>query len=352
MQREPSTPRRISSRDVWVVIVNVFAALVVFLLLWRLRALVSWIFVAILIALAAEPAVAFLTRHRIKRGLAVLSIFSVAFAVIATLLGTVVPLLVEQGRALIARAPELLDRVQHLGFVQWLDVRVDLLDRVEHELATRAAAGPALAVAGTVLHGLFAIVTTLALSVFMLLNGGTLVRKGLSFVNPASRPHWEHVTQKMKSVVGGYLVGSVVVSSIGGFVMGVTTLSLGVPYFLALGLVMVILGLIPFLGSIIGAVLVVGVTFATVGLRSGLIALGVYLVYQQVENHILHPVVQRRTINMNPLLVALSLLAGGILGGVIGVLLALPFAGVVQVLIVDALERRRERWSDDNLVQP
>jgi predicted PurR-regulated permease PerM len=100
-------------------------------------------------------------------------------------------------------------------------------------------------------------------------------------------------------------------------------------------------------GSIIGAVLCVGTTFAEVGVQPALIFAGVYLVYQQVENQVLQPVVQRRTLQMNPLIIMLALLAGTGVAGILGTLLALPIAGAIQVLLQDALEKRREHFDGD-----
>jgi predicted PurR-regulated permease PerM len=106
---------------------------------------------------------------------------------------------------------------------------------------------------------------------------------------------------------------------------------------------MVVLGIVPVLGSTVGAVVLVGLTFAFEGTTAGFIALGIYLVYQQLENHVLQPVVQRRTLKMNPLLITLSLLAGTLIGGILGALLALPVAGALQVVLQDVLQRREAR---------
>jgi len=91
------------------------------------------------------------------------------------------------------------------------------------------------------------------------------------------------------------------------------------------------------------AVVIVGVTFATAGSTAALVATGVYLAYQQIENHVLQPIVQTRTLKMNPLLIVLALLVGTGLFGVLGALLALPIAGALQVLLEDVLTRRPAR---------
>ena len=150
--------------------------------------------------------------------------------------------------------------------------------------------------------------------------------------------------------------GAVSISLIGGAVTTVTLLLLGVPYFLPLGLVMAVLGLIPFIGAFLGGVLIIGTTFASAGTHAGFIALAVFLVYQQVENHLLQPFIQRRTLRMNPLLIALAMLAGTAFAGILGALLALPVAGALQILAQDLSRAVRRSGAlegkDDTLTLP
>src|SRR5690606_10871698 len=129
-------------------------------------------------------------------------------------------------------------------------------------------------------------------------------------------------------------------------VMGTTVAALGVPYYLPLGLAMIFLGIIPYVGSAIASVLLIGVTFASQGWKEAAICSAVYVVYQQIENEVLHPVVQRRTIKMNALLIALVMLIGTAAAGVVGALLALPVAGAIQIALGDALAQRRARWGE------
>lgn len=348
MTRDPPREHRtITSGAVWVVLGNTLALIALLVLLWKLRTLVAWTLIALLLALAAYPVMDWLTRHGFKRGLAVLVIVIAVLGVLATLVATVVPIVVVQGRELVERAPDLLGRLEEAGPIEWLNQRVHIVDSIQNELRewSASAAGPAIAIAGRILHGLAGIVTVLALTSFMLLFGDDLLERGFAFASPEHRAHYRELGLRMKKVVGGYVLGSFVVASIGGVVIGLTTLILEVPYFVALALVMIVLGLIPFLGSAIAAVLIVGVTLTSSGTTAGIIVMIVYLIYQQIENHVLHPIVQRHTIRMNPLLITLALLAGAILAGILGTLLALPIAGVIQVILQDALSRRRARWA-------
>ncbi len=346
MDRAERDAPPLRARTVWLVFGNTLLFATVLATIWAVREVVGWMLVALLLALAMIPAVDGLRQRRVPRGVAVALVCVGALGFLAAILGTVVPLLVEQLRALVERAPDLLERLQATAPMRWAEKTFGLsaqLDDAVHE-GLASVARPALTVAGRVVHGLVATISVIVLTVFMLVFGEDLFRASLDWVRPSERERVMSLALRMRRVVGAYVLGTLLVATVGGVVMGVTMVALGVPYFLPLGLVMVVLGLIPFLGSTIGAVLVVGVTFATQGLKAGAIAAAVYLVYQQLENHVLQPLIQRRTIQMNPLLVALVLLAGTSVAGVLGALLALPVAGAIQVLLADTLERRKERW--------
>lgn len=344
----PPRPRsQVTPRTVWTVALHVLALVAVLWLVATAWTVLSWILVALFLALAAQPLVRGLERLGLRRGVAVLGVALLGLGLLAALAMTLVPMLLEQGQALVRAAPDYLDRLQHLRWVQKLDERYDVIDKVSAELRQRIwmmAPGPVLGVVTDVLRNLAAAVTIAVLTVFFLLFGGDLFDKTLQWVEPSRREHWRTLGHQMHRTVGGYVAGAFLVSLIGGAVTAVSMLLLDVPYFLALGLAMAVLGLIPFVGSFLGAILVTGTTFASAGMKAGFIALGVFLLYQQVEGNLLQPLVQRRTLNMNPLLIALVMLVGTALAGLVGALLALPLAGAVQVLLQDRLARRQEQW--------
>jgi predicted PurR-regulated permease PerM len=328
------------------VALNVLALVAVLWLLARTWTVLSWVLVALFLALAAWPPVRWLEKHGTRRGVAVLAVFLLGLGLLTALVMTLVPMLIEQGRALVRAAPDYIDQLQNRPWVQRLDERYDLIDRVEAELRRRVsmAPGPVLGVVTDILKNLAAAMTVTVLTIFFLLFGGDLFDKALLWVEPSRREHWRTLAHEMHRTVGGYVAGAFLISFIGGAVTAVATLLLGVPYFLALGLAMAVLGLIPFVGSFLGALLVAGTTSATVGTKQGLIALGIFLVYQQIEGHLLQPLIQRRTLKMNPLLIALVMLVGTSLTGLLGALLALPLAGAVQVLLQDRMARLHEQW--------
>ena len=331
---------------IWTIAFNLLAIAAVLLIIYRTRQVGWWILVAACAAVALDPAVSWLTRRGLPRGLGVLAVVLVAPGLLTLLFATLVPVLVDQGRNLIASAPQLLERLRESTLIQWADARFDLIDQAKQVVSGQAvgAAAPLFAFVQNVFTGVIGVITVLALTVFMLLFGSRVFQGALQWVAPGQRPRYLQLAEKIRSSVGGYVGGALVIALIGGVVTTVATALLGVPYFLPLGLTMAVLGIIPFLGSVLGGVLVVSATFLTSGLKAGIIALVIFVAYQQVENHVLQPVVQRKTIKMSPLVIAVVMLIGTALWGLMGALLSLPIAGAIQVLLEDRLARRQARW--------
>jgi len=114
-----------------------------------------------------------------------------------------------------------------------------------------------------------------------------------------------------------------------------------VPYAVALGLVVAILDLIPLAGATVAGIVVVGVAFLH-SVAAGIVAAIFIIIYQQVENHFLQPVIYGRTVQLSPLTVLIAVLVGAELSGVIGALAAIPVAGAIQVILRDQLDHRRK----------
>ena len=122
----------------------------------------------------------------------------------------------------------------------------------------------------------------------------------------------------------------------------IVLLVVGVPFAIALGLLVAILDLIPLAGATIAAIIVTTVAFLD-STTAGIVILIFFIVYQQLENHVLQPVVYGRTVQLSPLAVLIAVLIGAALAGVVGALAAIPVAGTIQVLLVDYLKTRRGR---------
>jgi predicted PurR-regulated permease PerM len=241
----------------------------------------------------------------------------------------------EQVGGLIKSAPQLLERLREHTWLRWADERFNLKDLAQGDLQKYGTNIGSLFFGFFLqfFRGAFAIVTVFVLTIFMLIFGGDILEKGLERLGPERRSGYVLLIRSLEKTVGGYVLGSLVIASMGGAAVTLALLVLGVPYFLPLGVITTILGLIPFIGPVLAGVITTGIALATAGITPGIIMGIIFVVYQQAENHILQPLVQRRTIQMNPLLIVITMLLGTSLAGLVGAILALPVAGAIQVLI-------------------
>lgn len=340
---DPERRSQVSPRTVWTIGLNLVAMAVLLLLLYHAREVLTWILIALFLAVALDPAVSRLERRGMKRGWAVFAVFAVLLLVLSAVGLVFVPVLVEQGQSLIAASPQILETVRNHWLVQWADSRVGLLQRVQREWAGYAptAASSVISFVTGFFKGIFALGTILVVTVFMLLFGPPIHEKGLALVAPAARrERYRELAGRMRGAVSGYVAGVLLVALIAGVVTTLLLLATGVPYFLPLGLLVMLLDIVPYVGNLAAGTILIATAYATTGLQTGTIVTVAFLVYMQVENHLVQPMVQRRTIEMNPLVIVLVMLIGTSLSGILGAIFALPVAGAVQAVLEDVIARR------------
>jgi predicted PurR-regulated permease PerM len=266
---EPPARRRsqVAAITVWLIAFNLLAIIGLLLIIYRTRQVGWWILVAVCAALALDPVVSRLSRRGLKRGLAVLIVVMIWLVLLGLLVVTLAPVLVEQGRNLATSAPQLLERLRKSEFIRWADTNFAVIDRAKRALSLNAAgaAAPLFAFVQNVFTGVIGGITVVALTVFMLLFGGRLFLGALEWIAPSERPRYVELGEKIRRSVGGYVGGALIIALAGGLVTAITTALLGVPYFLPLGLTMAVLGVLPYVGSVLGGVLVVCATFLASG---------------------------------------------------------------------------------------
>ena len=186
------------------------------------------------------------------------------------------------------------------------------------------------------------IVTVAFLTFFMLLEGPQWIDRLFGLLPPESQPRWRKVGHEIYRTVGGYVTGNLLISVIAGVSSTIVMLILGVPYAVALGLLVAILDLIPLAGATLAAIIVSAVGFIH-SIVAGVVLIVFFIVYQQIENHLLQPLVYSRTVRLSPLVILVAVLIGAELAGVLGALAAIPVAGTIQVLLIAWLQHRRNR---------
>jgi predicted PurR-regulated permease PerM len=196
-------------------------------------------------------------------------------------------------------------------------------------------AGAALSVTKSVLTAVVATVTIVFITLFMLLEGPMWVDRIESVFPASQQPRVRRILREIYRTVGGYVSGNLFISLIAGVSSGVVMWIAGVPYAAALGLLVALLDLIPLAGATIAAIVVVLVAIAASGVTAAIIVGVFFVVYQQVENHVIQPLVYGRTVQLSPLAVLVSVLIGAQLAGVLGALAAIPIAGTIQVVLLE-----------------
>jgi predicted PurR-regulated permease PerM len=350
----PERVVRFRARTILAIFGIVLAVAALLQVLWLARQVLTWIFVAIFLALALNPAVEWLQRHGLRRrGAAAGVTYVAAIAFIAGMSALFIPTLVDQVNDFVRAIPDYVDDLTkgrgRLGFLQTKYHVVDKVrDAVEEGGATRllGLSGTALAVTKSVITLIVATVTIAFMTFFMLLEGPTWVERFYGLLPEEKRPRWRAVGYDIYRTVGGYVFGNLLISVVAGTGTAIVLYIIGVPYSVALGLVVAILDLIPLAGATIAAILVGTVAFLT-SITAGIVVVVFFIVYQQLENHILQPLIYGRTVQLSPLAVLIAVLIGAELGGILGALAAIPVAGTIQVLLRDWLRARRERPHDE-----
>ena len=343
---------RFRLRTVLSLLGTIIAVAVVLEVIWIARHVLTWILIALFLALALNPAVEWFQRHGLKRrGAAAGVTFVLTLAFLALIGFLFVPTLVNQVNDFVQKLPDYTRDVTHgRGRLGFLETKYHLQERIRDAIkeggATRVLglSGVAISVAKGVITIVVGTLTIAFMTFFMLLEGPTWVDRAYGLMPERAQERWRNVGFEIYRTVGGYVTGNLLISLIAGGLTTVVLLVMGVPFAVALGLIVAILDLIPLAGATIAAILIGTVAFIH-SIPAGIIVIVFFIVYQQVENHVLQPLVYGRTVQLSPLAVLISILIGAELAGILGALGAIPVAGSIQVVINDWRAHRREHPS-------
>jgi predicted PurR-regulated permease PerM len=282
--------------------------------------------------------------RRLPRWLAILVLY---LAIIGAVIGVafmVFPPLVEQARQLWSAAPGMLERGQSFLLEKGL-LRAPLQWRDVVEQAPVGGGSDAVgtvfgAVAG-VLGGLFGLLTILILTFYLLVESEGLHNTFLHLFPSRDRQRVADMSSEITVKVSAWLGGQLLLGTIIGITSALGLWLLGVPYFYVLALISAIGELIPVVGPLLAAIPAVAVA-STVSLQKALLVILFFVVQQQVENHVLVPKIMQRQVGISPVVVILALLIGGQLLGILGAILAVPTAAILQVVISELWSQERK----------
>ena len=309
--------------------------------------------VALFFAVLFTPPVDFVRRNlHVNKGLATGIVLLLSVALLAGVLYAFIQPLVDQTQEFVDNFPEYVaDAREGRGPVGDLVRRYELdrrleenRDRINQTLTN--AGGSALDVARKIFAGIVSTLTVLVLAILMILYGPGLLEGALSVLAPHRRDRVKAVATDCARAVTGYAMGNLLISVVAGTVTFIALSAFGVPFRGVLALFVAFTDLIPLVGATLGAIPTIFVSFLH-STTSGIGMLIVYVVYQQFENHVLQVSIMSKTVHINQLVVLVSVLIGVELVGFLGALLAIPVAGVLQVIARDLWDERTGRAKDE-----
>jgi predicted PurR-regulated permease PerM len=309
--------------------------------LTTLANVLTYVFAAVFLALGLDPLVSALERSKFPRPLAVSVVVVGLLSFIGLLVWTMVPTLITEGTKLIETAPVLIQQITELTFVVRLDDQLggaisSALLNASGFLADSAnwpvMLGGVVQVGISFFTGVFGFIVILVLTVFFLASLSTLKNSLSKLVPKSKRDRYIKISDQVSKSVGRYVIGQVSVAALNA-VLGFIVMSiLGLQFALVLAFVVFLLAIIPLVGSISGAILVVLVALA-VDPSIALILAIYYLIYLQLEAYIISPKVMKVAVSVPAPVVVIAALSGGALLGVLGALVAIPFAASIIFVV-------------------
>ena len=319
------------------------------LLLYLAWNVLTWILVAIFLAVALNPAVEAFERRGLARHWAASLVFGLALLALTGIGFLVVPPLVTQVSDFIDAVPDFVDDLTAgRGPLGWLQDEYQIVDRIREAIERQGAGGVlglsagVLDVVRSVITAVVGVITIIFLTYFMLLEGPRTIDGILRIVPDGARPRYERVGREIYRAISGYVTGNLLISLLAGTLATVVLFAVGSEFAIALGLLVAILDLIPLAGATLAAIVVSTVILIETDWVRCLIVVVFFIAYQQFENHVLQPLVYGRTVQLSPLAVLCAVLVGAQLAGILGALLAIPVAGSLIAIAREIIEYRQE----------
>ena len=325
----------------WAILAMAGLTALIGVILWTFRVILPPLILAGAIAFLLNPAVSGLARRGVHRVLGTAITYLAVLGGITLIVFLVVPLATDQANQFAETWPEIEQR--STNFIEDLSERSqgtfleftpselsDALDGGDQTLAEQLAQARKIGL--QLFHVLLILVLGPIIAFYLLMDLPHLVRVGKDLVPPSARYETEIVMRRLNRAIGGFFRGQLVVALVVGVMVSVGLATIGLKFWFLIGMIAGLFNMIPLVGPWVG-----GIPGVVIALTTGdnLQALGVVVVMvvaQQIDNHFITPQVMQRAVSLHPAAVVLALLAGGSLGGFLGLLLAVPVAAALKIV--------------------
>ena len=307
-----------------------------------------WIGTAFFLAVALNPSVKRISNYMPKksRGLSTTIVFLGGVILLAFLLVSFIPPLASQTQDFVSNLPSLTDNlINGHNFVSDQIQRFHLVDKIrssQSQLGSTitSAGGSFYDVVKSIFSSVAAGVTVFVLTIFMILEGPFWIETAWKLVPQGKQKNYRRLVNEMYEAVSGYVAGNLLTSLIAAVLTALMLTIVNVPYAIPLGVLVGLIDLIPLVGASLAAVIVILVALFAGSITAGVVMLIFFIVYQQIENHILQPLIYGQTVNISPLTVLIAILIGAQIGGLLGALVAIPLAASVGIVLKDVAHRK------------
>lgn len=339
---------RSTARRTLIVIGLALATVVGLALVWETRQVLIWVVAAVFFAVALDPVVEWVQRRLVRRrAVATLLVFLATFVALGALGALIVVPLLDDLVRFADRAPDLLretragrgwggELLERFHLRSYAEAHVEQLQRFGGQLG-RSTVGLVRGAA----QGVAGVLTVMVLAYLITVEGPQVTNATLALAGDARAERLRRIGRESSRTITGYLSGNLLISLICGLLTFVVLALTGVPFAAVIALLVAIADLIPMVGATLGAIIAGGAGFLH-STTAGVVVLVFIVVYQQVENHLLQPVIMSHAVQLNPLTVLVSILIAAELGGLVGALLAIPAAGIVRILLREFVPADRQ----------
>lgn len=323
-------------------ILRIILILLGLVFLYIIRDVLIIVFVAIVIAAAINGPANWLQRHRVPRILGVIFLYLILFLVLALIITLILPPLAEQIKHLVTAFPEYTEKIG-VGFQEWWGKYKGEGENLQNFLGRLAdkltqAATSIFATIGGIFGGLASALIVLVISFYLAVQEKGVKKFLMSLTPIEHQVYVSDLIERIQIKIGGWLRGQLLLCVIVGTLVFIGLSLLGVKYALVLALIAGILEIVPYLGPIMAAVPAIILAFFQ-SPPLALLVLLLYIVIQELENHIIVPQVMRRAVGLNPIIVIIVMLIGAKLAGILGIVLAVPIAAAIAEFLKDVRKR-------------
>ncbi|MFH1536775.1 MAG: AI-2E family transporter [Patescibacteria group bacterium] len=328
-------------------ILKVVAVILILILLYSIKEVVGIIFVAWVFASAIDPLIDRLQRHKIPRGVSILIVYLLVLILISVILFLIVPPIIEQVKQISTTFPNYYERILEVFPAaeekSGIDIKKNVqqtLDNISNSLGSIGSG--VFSAAANVINAIIALVGVLVITFYMTIHEEG-IKRFLQLVAPIRiQPYLIQKIHKIQRKLASWLWGQIMLMLVIGTLAFIGLKILGVEYALLLAIIAGLGEFIPIIGPILSAVPAVFFAFSDSPIKALLVVI-LFIVIQQLENHIIVPKVMHKAVGLNPLIIIIAMLVGAKLAGFVGLVLAIPAASIVGIFLEDFFEEKKNK---------